>query len=459
MIRITLNDLFNLQGSVIYNPDNFVPVKSVSIDSRTMLPNSIFVAIKGEKFDGHNFVSSALNNGATSVLINNSELKRFSRVKQTIITVNDTKKALGELAAVWRKKLSAKVISLTGSNGKTSTKEILFTLLSEKYNVVRTISNNNNHIGVPLTIFSANHKTEYLVLEHGTNHFNEIEYTAKIASPDFGLITNIGTSHLEYLKNKKGVFDEKKVLLDEVRKNNGIIFINNDDELLKKYSIDYKKRITFSFNTKSDVSAKILHYTKDGKTLIQIISKNKSFTFESPLYGLSNARNILAAITICMKMGLTPKQIMSGVKKLSSVKGRMSVSHIKSTILIDDTYNANPESMKAALDVVKKIKIYKDKYLILGDMFELGEKSAELHKSLGKYVISVKPKKIFLLGENMKNLAKEISAVLDVVYYEDRNKLGKDLKKSNFNNSVVLIKGSRGMKMEEYVELIKMELN
>ena len=457
MIKITLNDLFDLQTSVIYNPDEYKQVTSVVIDSRKVNPNSLFVAVTGEKFDGHDFAISTLKNGASSIMINKSQLSKFSKVKNTIIAVDDTVKAFGELANAWRKKLNAKVISITGSNGKTTTKEILYTILSEKYNVVRTISNNNNHIGVPLTIYSANGRTEYLILEHGTNHFNEIAYTAGIALPDYGLITNIGNSHLEYLKNKSGVFNEKKVLIDKVFLNKGIVFINSDDKFLKNYLPDYKKRITFGFNPKAEIEGKISGYSNIGRPFIQIKYGKKNFEFQSPLYGISNAKNILAAISLCLKLGLNEKQIFSGIKKIKAVKGRLQVEEYSKLILINDTYNANPESMKAAIDVLKRIKVYKNKYLVLGDMFELGRMAIEYHKELAKLVSIVKPAKVFLIGSHMKYLASELeNKKIDCRYFANRKMIIKLLDTFDFNESIVLVKGSRGMKMEEMVEAIKM---
>ncbi|NCS87156.1 MAG: UDP-N-acetylmuramoyl-tripeptide--D-alanyl-D-alanine ligase, partial [Ignavibacteria bacterium] len=201
-ITITLNDIFQLPSAVIYNPDNFKPFSAVTIDSRNVPANSLFVAIKGEKFDGHKFIKDAVNKGAAAILINEKMLNKIDDVNTVIITVNDTTTALGNLAKIWRSKLSTKIIAITGSNGKTSTKEILALLLSEKYKVNKTLVNNNNHIGVPLTLFATSNKHDLLVLELGTNHFGETKYSAGISKPDYALITNIGNSHLEFLKNK-----------------------------------------------------------------------------------------------------------------------------------------------------------------------------------------------------------------------------------------------------------------
>ena len=197
---LTIEDFFKLKSAVLYDADKIIPVTRITIDSRDVPLGSLFVAIKGEKYDGHDFVVDAVNKGASVVLINIDKLGSFDKVSVPIVTVKDTTLALGELAAFWRKKLKTKIIGITGSAGKTTTKEMIFTLLSGKYKVNKTLGNNNNHIGVPLTIFSTLNHHEYLVLELGTNHFGEINYTAEIAKPDYAVITNIGDSHLEFLK-------------------------------------------------------------------------------------------------------------------------------------------------------------------------------------------------------------------------------------------------------------------
>jgi UDP-N-acetylmuramoyl-tripeptide--D-alanyl-D-alanine ligase len=250
-IQITLEDLFNLPSAEIFNPDDSKNVTSVSIDSRNIKKNSLFVAIKGEKFDGHNFVKDAIKNGASAILIEKSKLVQYDDVDVPIIVVDDTIKALGDLAKIWRKKFIGKVIALTGSNGKTTTKEIIYTLLNEKYKVVRTLGNNNNQIGVPLTIFSVSNDDDYLIVEIGTNHFGEVRYSSEIAQPDYALITNIGPSHLEFLKNLRGVKKEKIALFEIANKNKGIIFLNVDDKLLRPLKNKYKKVISYSLNSSS----------------------------------------------------------------------------------------------------------------------------------------------------------------------------------------------------------------
>ncbi len=364
-MNLTIEDMFNVPTSEIFNPDNYKPVTSVVIDSRNVVNDSLFIAIEGNKFDGHNFLRDAIKNGASAVVINKNKYKKFNDIEIPVVTVRDTTKALGEVAKIWRNKLSdksgVKVIAITGSNGKTSTKEMIAELLNEKYSVNKTIGNNNNHIGVPLTIFSTNEKHDILVLELGTNHFGEIEYTSGIAKPDYALITNIGDSHLEFLRNRKGVFKEKEALFRVTSERNGFLFINNDDAMLRRTSGDYKNKLTYGFDLKAgknniDVKGEFSGFTDDGRPKVEIYYKNKKISQSLPLYGKHNASNYLAAVAVGLKLGLSKKEIDSGTKKLKAVNKRLNVKTIKDFILVDDTYNANPESMKYALELLSQFK-------------------------------------------------------------------------------------------------------
>lgn len=453
-IELNIKDFFDLTGSVIYNPDKLKSINKVVIDSRKIVKGCLFVAIKGEKYDGHNFVEESIKKGASAVLINKKNLNKYENINSPIITVPDTIKAYGELANKWRKKLNAKVIGLTGSAGKTTTKEIISTLLSEKYNVLKTEANNNNHIGVPLTIFNSNEKHEVLVLELGTNHIGEIYYTSKIAEPDIALITNIGSSHLEFLINKNGVLKEKSDLFRITDRMKGIICINNDDKLLNKESKKYKNTITFGLKKGSNVKGKTVS-ENGNNSLLKIKYKKKEFVSELPLLGEHNISNYLAAVTISLITGLKEKHIINGTKKVNSYKGRLELKVKNNIKIIDDTYNANPESMKAALNVLKNLNNNKKKIAILGDMFELGEKSVEYHSELGKYIKKIKPDSLYTIGKLMKNLHSSLNgAKFEHKHFSNRKSLENFIIKNDFDNSVILFKGSRGMKMEEFLKIL-----
>ena len=457
MSRVTLNieDIFDIPTAEIFNPDEFKAVRNVTIDSRKVKKGSLFIAIKGKRFDGHSFVRSAVQSHASVLLINRKRINEFDDIDLPIITVKNTTKALGEIAKLWRKKLSAKIIGLTGSNGKTSTKDMLAALLNEKYKVNKTESNNNNHIGVPLTLLATNHLHDVLVAELGTNHFGEIEYTAKILQPDLALITNIGDSHLEYLKNRRGVLKEKIALFDETQNNKGKIFINYDDPLLKKLYNNFNNCTTYGFKNYVEVNGKILNYTNDGRPVIEIIYKNKKMKNTLPSYGEQSAKNYLAAVSIALNLGLTKEQIKNGTGKIKSTDGRLNVKQRNNFLLIDDTYNASPESTKGAIELVARIKTYERKVLILGDMFELGEYKIKLHRSLSSIIIKSNIDELYTIGTGMKTLHEKLfERKLITKHFRTRKSLQKFISNYNPQNTVILVKGSRGMRMEEFANAI-----
>lgn len=455
-IRLNIEDIFNIPTAVIYNPAMFKSIYNVSIDSRNIKKGTLFIAIKGERFDGHNFIDEVVKNGAASVLINEKNFKKIKNYNIPVITVNDTTIALGDVAKLWRSKLKTKIVGITGSAGKTTTKEILATILSEKFNVNKTASNNNNHIGVPLTILSTNEKHDVLVAELGTNHFGEIPYTAAIVSPDLALITNIGDSHLEFLKNRKGVFKEKSSLLTETIKRNGKVFINNDDKILKEFGKSVKSKITYSLNEKVSYKATIKGYDKLARPMIEIKSKLKSFITSLPISGEKNVSNFTAAFAIASELGLTNSQIQKAVTKIKSYNKRLEIRNHKSFTLINDTYNANPDSMKSSLDILSKIGSRKRKIAVLGDMFELGVESKSKHLGLASFINKIKVDEVYTIGKMMKLMNQKLNGKTKVhQHFADRESLKKHVQTFNIKDSVVLVKGSRGMKMEEFVSVIE----
>jgi len=454
-VTLNIEDFFEIPTAEIFNPDNIKPVRNVTIDSRNLKKGSLFIAIKGKKFDGHSFVRPAVQNGATVLLINRKRINEFDNFDLPIITVKNTTRALGEIAKLWRKKLNAKIIGITGSNGKTSTKDILATLLNEKFKVTKTESNNNNHIGVPLTLLAANEKHDVLVAELGTNHFGEIEYSAKILQPDLALITNIGDSHLEYLKSKKGVLKEKIALFDETQNDKGKIFINFDDQLLKNLQKKFNNCTVFGFKNKVGVEGKILNYTDDGRPVIEIKYRNKKMINTLPLYGEQSANNYLAASSVALSLGLTKEQIKRGTGKIKSTEGRLNVKQRNNFLLIDDTYNASPDSTKAAIELVARIKTYERKVLILGDMFELGKDKIKLHRSLASVILKSGIDELYTIGTGMKELyEKLINNNLITKHFRTRKSLQKFISDYDPENTVILVKGSRGMQMEEFANAI-----
>jgi UDP-N-acetylmuramoyl-tripeptide--D-alanyl-D-alanine ligase len=457
-LKITIDDLFELPNAAVYNSESYKPVSTVSIDSRNIKKSSLFIAIKGDKFDGHNFICNAIDAGASAIIIDESKADKFRDLKIPVVTVKDTTIAFGDLAKVWRSKLNIKIIAITGSAGKTTTKEMLAAILSVKYKVNKTAGNNNNHIGVPLTLFGTTNDYDILILELGTNHFGEIAYTANIAQPDYAIITNIGSSHLEYFKNKKGVLNEKIALFETTAARNGSIFINNDDILVSKTMLDYPKRITFGFESISDVKGIIKDYDEEGQPVIDITYKDMKIQQHFNLYGEQSAKNYLAAAAVAMKLGLNKKEILAGSAKFMSVEKRLNVKAFKKFTLIDDTYNANPDSMRYAIELMPKIKKYKKRIAVLGDMFELGEESVKLHLELARILKRNKIDLVVSIGVHMGSLHSELKKMeVESIHFDNRQDLVQYLKTFKFPGYVVLVKGSRGMQMEEFSKLIEMK--
>lgn len=455
-IHLNIEDIFNLPTAVIYNPDIFKSIFHVSIDSRNIKKNTLFIAIKGERFDGHNFIDDVVKRGACAVIVNKKNFKKLREIEIPVITVKDTTIALGDVAKLWRSKLKAKVIGITGSAGKTTTKEILATLLSEKFKVNKTIANNNNHIGVPLTVLSTNEKYNALVAELGTNHFGEIPYTSSIVSPDLALITNIGDSHLEYLKNRIGVFTEKVTLLKETIRCGGKVLINNDDKILKEFGKKVKSKITFALNEKADYKASIKGYDKLARPQIEIKSKKNIFETTLPISGEKNVLNFTAAYAIASELGLSNSQIQIAVKKIKSYNKRLEIKNLKKFTLINDTYNANPDSMKSSIDILNKIESRKRKIAVLGDMFELGSESKAKHLDLANFINKTKVDEVYSIGKMMKLMNQKLNGKIKVhQHFAERESLKNFLKKLEIKNSVVLVKGSHGMKMEEFVSVLE----
>lgn len=455
-ISITLQNLFGLKDAEIINPQLYENTFSVSTDSRSLKKQSIFIAIKGERFDGNNFITEAIKNGASTIIIDKKKIALLPELNCTIVLVPDPIFALGELAKIWRTKIKAKVIGITGSNGKTTLKEMIAVILSEKYKVNKTFLNNNNQIGVPITILATKANHEFLVAELGTNHFGEIEYTANILQPDIAMITNIGSSHLEFLKSKKEVMKEKSSLLKVTNRIGGTVLINNDDKLLKFFSENLSKKISYGINCKSDVTGKILGYDKEGRIRIQIEGMNKNISTISPLYGLHNVHNLLAAVAAALSSGMRKPEILKGIEKIKEGQKRFNVIKLRSLVLIDDTYNANPESVSFAISTVNKMNFHRRKILVLGDMLELGIEAVRLHISISNEIKKIKDVEVLLIGKLMKHLHLKLSQLkINSTYFKSRELLNKFLASQKFENTIILIKGSRGMRMEEFLETIK----
>ncbi len=437
--------------------DNSIRCNAVSTDSRTIEKDNIFVALRGENFDGHNNVSDALRAGAAVAVINKDWYEAnidSLEIKNKYIIVKDTLVALGKLARFHRDRFTIPVIAIAGSNGKTTTKEITAHLLSQKYKTLKTYKNFNNRVGVPFMLLSLDESFEAAILELGTNEPGEIAMLSNICNPTHGLITNIGKEHLEFLINLDGVEMEETFLFGYLRNKAGIALINMDDARLAKYEPILENKLSFG---KRDNYGMKAEYTLDAELFptIDLEFEDKKVTAKMQVRGIAPALNAIAASSAAFMLDLSADQIQSGIESYKNAEdadyGRMKVIQIDSQIILNDTYNANPSSMQLSLETLQKINTSHKKVAVLGDMFELGENAMEEHK-LCLMQASTVADEVLVMGDNMK-LALEATNISNGKHFSSHHDLAnylKDLK----DISATLVKGSRGMQMEKVVNYL-----
>ncbi len=418
----------------------FLKCSTVSIDTRKIEKNSFFVAIKGENFDANTFAQEALNKGALYVVIDN---KNYYIDERTILVANSLK-TLQELSMFHRRYLNLPIIALTGSNGKTTTKELIKVVLDRKFKVKATIGNLNNHIGVPLTLLSFNNDTEIGIVEMGANHQKEIEFLCDLAQPDYGYITNFGKAHLEGFGGVEGVIKGKSEMYDYLRQNNKKVFINLDDTVQVEKARDIDQ-ISFS---QEAASATIFIKNVVANPFVSI--KFNHTAIQSNLIGLYNANNINAAITIGHFFAVSDSDIKDAIESYVPENNRSQLIEKNSNQIIMDAYNANPSSMKVALD--NFIQLDKsNKVIIIGDMFELGNESLNEHKSIVKMLENKEEIKCFFIGNDFYTNRADFP---HFKFYQSFNDFAVFLKVNSLRKCTVLIKGSRGMALERTLELL-----
>ena len=411
-----------------------VQIKNVVMDSRKVTEGSLFFAIN----NGNSYVKDVLDKGASLVIADNTDVE-----DERIVKVSDTVATMQDLATKYRKKLDIQVVGITGSNGKTTTKDIVYSLLSAKAKTLKTEGNYNNHIGLPYTLLNVTDEEKFVVLEMGMSSLGEIRRLGEISSPDYAIITNIGDSHIEFLKTRDNVFKAKTELLEFVNKEN--TFVCGDDEYLAKLDVN---RIGFDDSNTHRIesyefSDKGSKFVLDGKE------------YKISLLGKHNISNTAIAIEIAKKIGLTDEEIQSGLKEIKISNMRFQEIKIGEDIYINDAYNASPTSMKAAIDTLNEI--YNDKYkiAILGDMLELGENEVDYHIDVLNYLLNKNIKLIYLYGERMKKaydiFMKTKSEEYRFWYYPDKEGIVESLKNIRMEK-VILLKASRGTALEDIIK-------
>ena len=417
----------------------FLKCNSVSIDTRKIKNGSMFFAIKGENFDANTFANEALSKGALFVVIDNSN---FYIDERTVI-VQDSLKTLQELSVFHRNYLKTPIIALTGSNGKTTTKELINVVLSKKYNTTATIGNFNNHIGVPLTLLSFTSKTQLGIVEMGANHQKEIEFLCKIAKPDYGYITNFGKAHLEGFGGVEGVIKGKCEMYNYLEENKKTVFVNLDDPIQVKKTNNLEK-ITFGINKPlSNLNITAIN----ANPFVEIQYDN--LHIKSNLIGIYNANNINIAILMGKYFGVLDTDIKKAIESYYPDNNRSQLIPKGSNQIILDAYNANPSSMEVAINNFINL-INPEKLLILGDMFELGEESNIEHKAIINLVKNETQLKCYFVG---KHFFENILESNNLQFFENFELLSQFLKNNNPENKMILIKGSRGMALERLLEV------
>ncbi|MBU0991641.1 MAG: UDP-N-acetylmuramoyl-tripeptide--D-alanyl-D-alanine ligase [Proteobacteria bacterium] len=436
----------------------------IAIDSRTISPGEVFVAIKGERFDGHTFIEDVIARGIRCVILDKDRkesLKDMFVKNQdvTFIGVGNTILALGGLASFLRTESKIKVAAITGSNGKTTTKEMTSAILNTRYHTLSTQGNFNNHIGLPLTLFNLEKKHQWAVLEMGMNHFGEIARLTEICSPDIGIVTNVGEAHLEGLGSIEGVAKAKGELPANMG-SRGTVILNADDKhvwgMAEKTSAQV---LSFGFSEKADIRATALHETDRGTRFSLVIPSGEETTIQLTVPGKFMVGNALAAAGTGFIAGLTLSDIKAGLEGFSPAPGRMSIlSTEKGFFIIDDTYNANPNSMASAIDTLRSLKKNNRGVGVLGDMFELGNHASMLHEKIGLLSAKSGMAKLFITGqyaETIKNGALSGGMKDNDIVTGTKTEIIEKLTTTVSGTDWILVKGSRAMGMEHIVGDLK----
>lgn len=425
---------------------------AVSTDSRKVAAGQLFFALKGEHFDGHDYAQTALDRGVAAVVVNAESAE--SKTLSPALVVSDTYQALGQLAHAWRADYKKPVIAITGSNGKTTVKEMLACILvahtEDRKAVLATQGNLNNHIGLPLTLLAVKPEHDYAIVEMGMNHSGEIRYLSNIAKPDMVLINNAGNAHLGELGSLEAIAKAKGEIIEGLVET-GTVILNGDDDFypLWKKLAQGKKIITFGLNANNTVHGLI---TENG--LLAIKTSNGETKVKLASRGLHNAKNAAAAAAASIELGVPLNVIKRGLENFVGVSGRLQTKPaVKGATVIDDTYNANPVSMRAAIDVLKE---YKGKtILVVGDMGELGPDAVQMHADIGEYAQDNGIRIVYSLGQTSHAVTKAFGEAGR--HFDSVEQLNAALKENLDSETTVLVKGSRFMKMERTVQAIQQE--
>lgn len=443
-LDITFAEIAEMNESATYET-NF-RIGSVSTDTRHISPGDTFVAIHGEKFDGHDFIEDAISNGAGAVISS-----RNIACDVPVLVVNDTIEALGNIASGYRKKFKGKVVGITGSNGKTTVKEMLKHICEQSMSVSATVANNNNKIGVPLTVLSANQDDDVWLVEMGTSEKGEIPYLANMIPPDVSVITNISESHLEGFGTREDVFQEKSTIIAGMV-DSGTAVMNFSPPWFDQTSKMFKSAnlISFGFDQSADIHCDYESHSTGFSVKAMAGNRTISYTLKVP--GEHNVINSLTAIAVAISVGVSDEDIVQGLESFQGVKGRMEVKTLGNGItLINDSYNASPASVGAAL---KSLSLYKGRRLfVFGGMAELGEKSESFHAEVGDEAVQANVDGLYVFGNCAKPTFDRYPG--EKYFTENMQDLLNMLNENVSSDDVVLVKGSRAFRMERVADFLE----
>jgi len=452
------------------------PITEIIRDSREASRGRVFVAIKGERLDGHQFVERVFAQGAQAAIISKPVQEVFPEgvpAGKALILVEDTVKALGRLGRAYKRLMEEaapegiRSVGVTGSVGKTSCKDMIAAALSGGLKTVKTIGNLNNHIGVPLTLLSIERDTRAAVIEMGMNHFGEIDYSASLAEPEMGVITNVGTAHIENLGSREGIRQAKLEIVPHLKK--GPLFVNGDDDMLRAVKDELPVAVkTFGFGENNDARILVSEITPQANLHVVIDYAGETYDLRLNTMGRHMALNAAPAIMIGREVGLPKEEILQGLASLEPTGHRMEVVRTGRFVIIDDTYNANPVSMKAAIDALTEVPAKGRRVAVLGDMFELGNYAKAGHGEIGRYAAEAGVDVLVACGPESIEMIKAAEAVqpersaaetaglkpLECHYFEQREILDKNVLSILQDDDIILLKASHGMAFTETLNVI-----
>jgi len=453
MENFRISDIIEATNGGLEKGDPSAIVNSISTDSRLLKNGDLFVALIGERFDGHNFAVQAIKQGAMGVVLSH-RVPELDGLQSNIVMVKDTTQALGDIARYYKNKFNITVIGITGSNGKTTTKDMTASVLSGKFSVLKSEGNLNNTIGLPLTLFRLSSLYELAVLEMGISIPGEMSQLVKIAEPKVAVVTNISTTHLEFLGSIEGVAKEKQILAESAES----AVLNADDPYVARMSKVVRGNVTFyGIDNPADVTAKDIVLDQDGRPEFTVHVNNTQERIKLPSIGRYNIYNALAAISVGTIFGVGLDSVKVSLEAYQQTSMRMQRLVIGGVTIINDTYNSNPVSMRVAVDLLKSPKSDGKKVMVIGDMLELGEQSEEFHKATGKYIGTSGVAEILVtVGDRAVRIAESAleTGMKNVIVCKTNLEAVEYLRKNLNRGDLVLIKGSRGMKMEQIIDVL-----